>query len=108
MTVKSLDQHIGLLLASRAESLESPATVSPSRISAIWHERMGKSADEIATEYDLTLARRLRCARLLFRPSRRNDRSIAEGEAFAESLRQRTPLKSRQKLQEQKGNGAAG
>ena len=22
----------------------------------IWHERMGKSADEIATEYDLTLA----------------------------------------------------
>ena len=23
---------------------------------AIWHERMGKSADEIATEYDLTLA----------------------------------------------------
>jgi uncharacterized protein (DUF433 family) len=23
---------------------------------AIWHERLGKSADEIATEYDLTLA----------------------------------------------------
>ena len=23
---------------------------------AIWHERMGESADEIATEYDLTLA----------------------------------------------------
>ena len=22
----------------------------------IWHERLGKSADEIATEYDLTLA----------------------------------------------------
>jgi hypothetical protein len=36
------------------------------------------------------------------------DQSIAEREAFAEALRQRTPSKVRQKLQERKGDAAAG
>jgi uncharacterized protein (DUF433 family) len=73
----------------------------------IWHERMGKSADEIAAEYDLTLADVYAALAYYFDHRDEIDRSIAEGEAFAESLRQQTPSKVRQKLRERTGNGAA-
>ena len=69
---------------------------------AIWHERLGKSADEIATEYDLTLADVYAALAYYFDHRSELDRSIEEGEAFAESLRQSTPSKVRQKIQEQK------
>jgi uncharacterized protein (DUF433 family) len=51
---------------------------------AIWHERIGKSADEIATEYDLTLA-------YYFDHRAEIDESIREGEVFAEALSEQTP-----------------
>jgi uncharacterized protein (DUF433 family) len=72
---------------------------------AIWHERMGKSADEIAAEYDLTLADVYAALAYYFDHRAEIDRSIEEGNAFAEALRQRTPSKVRQKLQGRQGNG---
>jgi uncharacterized protein (DUF433 family) len=75
---------------------------------AIWHERFGKSADEIATEYDLNLADVSAALAYYFDHRAEIDQSIAEREAFAEALRQRTPSKVRQKLQERKGDAAAG
>ena len=65
---------------------------------AIWHERMGKSADEIATEYDLTLADVYAALAYYFDHRAEIDESIREGETFAEALRERTPSKLSQKL----------
>lgn len=53
---------------------------------AIWHERMGRSTDEIAIEYDLTLA-------YYFDHRAEIDESIREGEVFAEALSEQTPSK---------------
>ena len=60
---------------------------------AIWHERMGKSADEIATAYDLTLADVYAALAYYFDHRAEIDRSIRDGEAFAEALREQTPSK---------------
>ena len=56
MTVETLDRHI----ESTPDVAGGKPRIAGRRITvqniAIWHERMGLSADEIATEYDLTLA----------------------------------------------------
>jgi uncharacterized protein (DUF433 family) len=64
----------------------------------VWHERMGKSADEIATEYDLKLADVYAALAYYFDHRAEVDASIREGEAFVEALRERTPSKLNQKL----------
>jgi uncharacterized protein (DUF433 family) len=74
---------------------------------AVWHERLGKSADEIAAEYDLTLADVYAALAYYFDHRAEIDQSIAEGRAFAEALRQRTPSKVREKLQAQGADGTA-
>jgi uncharacterized protein (DUF433 family) len=72
---------------------------------AIWHDRMGRSADEIATEYGLTLGD-VYAALAYYHDHREEiDRSIAEGEVIVEQLRQRTPSKLAEKLQSQGVNG---
>lgn len=65
----------------------------------IWHERMGTSADEIAAEYDLTLADVHAALAYYFDHRAEIDDSIRKGEAFAEALRSKTPSKLREKLQ---------
>lgn len=108
MTTKTLDQHIEITPGVAG----GKPRIAGHRITvqniAIWHERMGKSADEIAAEYDLTLADVHAALTYYFDHREEMDRSIAEGEAFAESLRQHIPSKVRQKLLEKKGDGAAG
>jgi len=74
---------------------------------AIWHERMGKSVDEIATEYDLTLADVYAALAYYFENREEIDRTIAEGAAFAEALRQRTPSKLTRKLEQGEQHGPA-
>jgi uncharacterized protein (DUF433 family) len=64
----------------------------------IWHERLGKSADEIATEYDLTLADVYAALAYYFDHRAEIDESIRAGGAFAEALRERTPSKLSRKL----------
>ncbi len=108
MTAKTLDQHIEItpgIAGGKPRIAGHRITVQNI---AIWYERMGKSADEIAAEYDLTLADIHAALAYYFDHREEMDRSIAEGEAFAESLRKSTPSKVREKLQGQKGNGAAG
>ena len=75
---------------------------------AIWSERMGQSADDIATEYDLTLAEIHAALTYYFDHQAEIDQSIAAGRAYAEELRQRTPSKVTRKLQERQGDGTAG
>lgn len=64
----------------------------------VWHERMGKSADEITSEYDLSLAEVYAALAYYFDHRDEVDRSIRQAETFAESLRERTPSKVRQRL----------
>ncbi len=64
----------------------------------VWHERMGKTADEIATEYDLTLADVYAALAYYFDHRAEMDESIRGGEAFAEELRRTTPSKLARKL----------
>ena len=56
MATKTLGEHIEITPGV----VGGKPRISGRRITvqniAIWHERMGRSADEIATEYDLTLA----------------------------------------------------
>jgi uncharacterized protein (DUF433 family) len=74
---------------------------------ATWTGRMGQSADEIAEEYGLTLAEIHAALTYYSEHQAEIDQSIAEGKAYAEALRQRTPSKVGRKLQERQGDGKA-
>lgn len=57
----------------------------------IWHDRMGMSADEIATDYDLTLADIYAALAYYFDHRTEIDESIRADEEFANQLKKRTP-----------------
>ena len=57
---------------------------------ATWHERLGKTADEIASEYDLTLADFHAALAYYFDHREDIDARMVEDRAFAEALRART------------------
>ncbi len=74
----------------------------------IWHERLGKNADEIATEYDLSLADIYAALAFYFDHREQIDASLHADQAFAEALRKRTTSVLREKLssrQDVKPNG---
>ena len=66
---------------------------------AIWHDRLGWNADEIASEYDLKLADIYAALAYYFAHREEIDQSIREGKAFAEKMRSETPSKLEEKLQ---------
>ena len=72
----------------------------------IWHERLGQSVDEIASDYELTLADVYAALAYYFDHRAEIDRSIAEGQAFAETLRRQSPSKLAQRLEELSLRGA--
>ncbi len=71
----------------------------------IWLERMGLSADEIAQEYDLTLADVYAALAYYFDNREAIDRQIEEDEAFVEALRRRTPSRLMERLEEYRTGG---
>ena len=83
------------------ESRALPDTASRYETHCDWHERMGKEADEIAAEYDVTLADVYAALAYYFDHRSEIDRTIEESAAFVEALRQRSPSKLQLKLQEQ-------
>ncbi len=107
MTIQTLDQHI--------ECTEGIAGGKPRiaghRITveniAIWHDRLGISADEIASEYDLTLGDVHAALAYYFDHRVEIDQSIEAGQAFVEALRQQMPSKVRQRLKQRHGDGDA-
>jgi len=101
MATKMLDQHIEMtpgIAGGKPRIAGHRITVQNI---AIWHERMGKGADEIAAEYDLTLADVYAALAYYFDHRAEIDRTIEESTAFGEALRQRSPSKLQLKLQEQ-------
>jgi len=101
MTIRTLDQHIEVtpgIAGGKPRITGHRITVQDI---AIWHERLGRSPDEIAAEYALTLAAVHAALAYYFDHRAEIDQAIEEGQALAEALRQRTPSKLLQKLQEQ-------
>src|ERR1700680_4792911 len=74
---------------------------------AIWHERMGKSADEIATEYDLGLADVYAALAYYFDHREEVDRAIREDMDAVATLREQTPSKLQAKLKVKPAHGGA-
>ena len=64
----------------------------------IWHERMGLSADEIASEYDLSLSEVYAALAYYYDHRAEIDQSIRDERAFVEELRRMTPSKLPEKL----------
>jgi len=58
---------------------------------AIWHERLGLSADQIAAEYHQSLAEVYAALAYYFAHRDEIDQSMREGQAFVETLRQANP-----------------
>lgn len=108
MESKSLDRHIeatpGIAggkprIAGRRITVENIV---------VWSERLGMSPDDIAAEFELSLADIHAALAFYFDHREEIDRSLADGEAFAEALRRRTPSKVIQKIREREADGAAG
>src|SRR3990172_5193925 len=100
MSVKTLNGHIEITEGI----VGGKPRISGHRITVqnivIWHEMLGRSADEIAADYDLTLAD-VYAALAYYHDNRRQiDKSIHEQEAFIEALRQKTSSKVEKKLKE--------
>jgi len=75
---------------------------------AIWHERLGHSADEIAADYDLTLAEVYSALAYYFDHKQEIDASIEASSAFVDALRKATPSKLPEKLRGQNGSSLSG
>ena len=98
MTVKTLDQHIEITPGVAG----GKPRIAGHRITVqnvvIWHEWLGHSADEIATEYNLTLADVYAALAYYYDHRPEIDQAIKADEAFVEILREQTPSKVTQKL----------
>jgi uncharacterized protein (DUF433 family) len=100
---RTLDEHIELT----PDTAGGRPRIRGRRITvqdiAIWHERLGKTADEIASEYDLTLADVHAALAYYFDHREDIDARMVEDRAFAEALRARTPSLRDQKLRSLRG-----
>ena len=91
MFAQVLDRHIEITPGiSGGEPRISGHRITVRNI-AIWHERMGKSADEICAEYDLTLAEVYAALAFYFDHREDIDRAIEEDRDLIIKLRQKTP-----------------
>ncbi len=99
MTIRTLNDHIEVTpgIAGGKPRIAGRSRITVQNI-AMWHERMGRSADEISTEYGLSLADVYAALAYYFDHRPEMDESIRSDEAFAVSLRERTPSKLDRKL----------
>ena len=98
MDISSLDKHIEI----SPEISGGKPRIAGRRITvqniAVWHERLGMSANEIAAEYDLTLADVFAALAYYFDHRCVIDESIRGDCDFVESLRNRSESKLNRKL----------
>jgi uncharacterized protein (DUF433 family) len=107
MATKTLDEHIDVTPAVAG----GKPRIAGHRITVqnivVWHERLGRNIDEIAADYDLTLSDIHAALAYYFDHQAEIDKSIADDDGFAETLRKRSPSKVAKKLEEQAKNGGA-
>ncbi len=98
MTDQILDQHIEIapgIVGGKPHIAGHRITVQNI---VIWHERMGRNADEICAEHDLTLADIYAALAYYFDHRVEIDDSMEESKAFVRELSERTPSILKQKL----------
>ena len=108
MVVRTIDEHIEITPGVAGGKPRIIGRRIKVQDIAVWHERLGISADEIATEHDLSLADVHAALTYYFDHRADIDRDIAEGEAFVEELKCRTPSKVAQKLKDLQARGSGG
>jgi uncharacterized protein (DUF433 family) len=87
--MKSLDEHIDItpgIVGGKPRIAGHRITV---KNIVIWYDRMGKSADEIATEYNLDLAAIHAALAYYFDHRIEIDKAIEESEIFLKSIRKK-------------------
>ncbi|MGA2066364.1 MAG: DUF433 domain-containing protein [Thermoguttaceae bacterium] len=93
MASKTLDEHIEITPGVAG----GKPRIAGHRITVqdivVWHERMGRDADQIAAEYDLTLADVYAALAYYFAHREEIDRSLEEAEVFVEAMRKAAPRK---------------
>jgi uncharacterized protein (DUF433 family) len=105
MAAKSLDAHIEITPGiCGGKPRIAGHRIAVQNIVA-WHEHMGRSAEEIAAEYDLSLADVYAALAYYFDHREEIDRRMREDDAFVEEQRRRTPSILQQKLQERSAHG---
>lgn len=93
MTTKTLDQLIEItpgIAGGKPRIAGHRITVQNI---AIWHERLGRSADEISFDYDLSLEEIYAALAYYFSHREEVDRSISESEEFVAEMKAKTPSK---------------
>ena len=105
MSVKTLDQHI----ETTPGICGGKPRVAGHRISVqqivLWHDRMGKSADEIASEYNLETSDVYAALAYYFDHREDIDKAIEDSANWIEEMRQRTLSLVKQKLGQDPKNG---
>jgi uncharacterized protein (DUF433 family) len=98
MAIETLDRHIEITPGVAG----GKPRIAGHRITVqnvvIWHERMGLSADEIATGYDLTLADVYAALAYYYDHRQEIDAAIRDSGAFVEALQQQIATKLALKL----------
>ena len=103
MSSKTLDEHIELAPGTPGGKPRIRGRRVTVQDIALWHERLGKSADEIAAEYALTLADVYAALAYYFDHREEIDTRMTEDRAFAQALRASTPSKRDEKLRSLRG-----
>jgi uncharacterized protein (DUF433 family) len=103
VTTQSLDRHI----VATPDTLGGKARIAGRRISvediAIWHVRLGKTVDEICTEYNLSLAEVHAALAHYYDHQTEIERDINESSAFLKALQNSSPSKLAKRLAERRG-----
>ena len=98
MTVPGLDKYIDIT----PDIVGGKPRIAGHRITvqdiAVWHERMGKTADEISAEYDLSLAEIYAALSYYFDHQNEINESIREREGFVQEMQQQSSSALAQKL----------
>jgi uncharacterized protein (DUF433 family) len=103
MNAPTLDQHIEItpgVCGGKPRIAGHRITVQDI---AIWHERLGRTADEICSDYDISLADVYAALAYYFDHREEIDAKIAQDEAFVAALRASTSSPLQEKLKAKGG-----
>ncbi|MGC1377246.1 MAG: DUF433 domain-containing protein [Anaerolineales bacterium] len=98
MVIKTLDEHIEIT----PNVMGGKPRITGHRISvqdiAIWHEKMGQTAGQIAGDYHLSIADVYAALAYYYDHRTEIDLSISEGEKFVDEMKKKIPSKVKKNL----------
>ncbi len=91
MIAQVIDQHIDITPALAGSEPHIAGHRIKVRNIVVWHERLGKSVDEICSEYNLSLADVYAALAYYFDHRETIDHAIEKSEAFVTTMRKESP-----------------